>query len=97
MTNQRNITVIAGDTYTQEVVFTESQEGYTFSASLNGVAFATSLASDNVTLTLTLYPAQTAALDTTSTPYSWKLRRFSADATPEVTTILYGKAHVLSV
>lgn len=97
MSNQRNITIIAGDTYTQEVVFTESQEGYTFVALLNDVSFTTSLASDNVTLTLTLYPSQTAALDLDNTVYKWKLRRYSAAATPEVTTILYGKATVLSV
>ena len=97
MSNQRNITIIAGDTYTQEVVFTESQASYTFVAYLNAVRFTASLGDDQRTLTLTLYPSQTAALDLDDTVYKWNLKRYSADATPEVTTILYGKATILSV
>ena len=97
MSNQRNIVIIAGDTYTQEVAFTESQADYTFTATLNNIPFTTSMASDNVTLTLTLYPVQTAALDLDNTVYKWNLKRYSSAATPEVTTILYGKATIQSV
>lgn len=97
MSNKRDISLIAGDTYTQEVIFSESQEGYTFAATINSTDFISSMASDNVTLTLTLTAAQTAALNTdSSTVYKWRLRRYSADATPTVLTILYGKVLVTS-
>lgn len=95
MSNQRDITIVQGDTYTQEVIFSESQADYTFAATLNSISFITSLASDNVTLTLTLTAAQTQALAADGTTvYKWRLRRSSADATPTVLTVLKGKALV---
>lgn len=98
MSNQRDITITKGDTYIQQVIFDESQAGYSFAATLNSQSITTSLAADNVTVTLSLTAAQTAALDADgSTIYKWKLRRTSSAATPTVLTILHGKASVVSV
>lgn len=97
-TNRRDITIIAGDTYTQTVIFDESQAGYSFTASLNNsIPFTCSMASDNVTLTLTLNSIVTASLDLDNTVYKWKLRRSDGAATPSVLTVLHGKATVTSV
>lgn len=97
MSAKRDISLIAGDTYIQQIIFDESQAGFSFSADINGVPFDCSVSSDNLTVTITYNSIKSAALDLDNTVYKWKLRRSDNAATPNIFTVLYGKVFVSSV
>jgi hypothetical protein len=97
MTTHKDITIIQGDTYVHTITFDESQSGYSFAATLNAIALVDSMASDNVTLTLTLSAAQTAALVADGTTiYKWRLIRTN-DSDSTVYTVMQGTAKVVDV
>lgn len=94
MSAERNITLISGDSYSQQVIFDDDQDAYTFTAELSdGTDFT--VTQDGSTVTLSLSAAQTTALTTDGTViYKWKFRRTAGSV---VLTLLHGKVTVIAL
>lgn len=94
----RDITIISGDSYTHVITFNEDQSDYTFGATITPNGPTIQVTQSGTTVTLFLTSAQTATMDETgATQYKWRFVRTSADATPDVTTLLFGRVIVTNV